>query len=45
MVFALRVAAVFMVACTTRARRAGLMPRWVVVLSYLGAVVLLASAS
>jgi hypothetical protein len=39
-VFALRAAAVFMIAGTTRALRAGLFPRWFAMLSYLLAVTL-----
>ncbi len=44
-VFALRAAAVFMMAGTTRARRAGLFPRWFAILSYVLVVVLVTTVA
>jgi hypothetical protein len=44
-VFALRAAAVFMVAGTTRALRAGLFPRWFALVSYVLALVLVVSVA
>ena len=45
MIYALRVAAVFMIATTTRAMRSGLFPVWFTVVSYLAAAVLMFALS
>ncbi|CCH76485.1 conserved membrane hypothetical protein [Nostocoides japonicum T1-X7] len=45
MIYGLRIAAVFMIATTTRAMRAGLFPRWFALVSYVAALVLMVALS